>query len=669
MASFTSPLLRVASAIPRRARACCASAAALLVVLALSAAPATGAPLPSTLVHTIDTSRWSPASPDPSGLAYDTARDRLLVTDGEVDEMSIYSGANYYEASRGGTLLRTSTTVPFSNEPTGIAVDTGRAFITDDDRQRVFQVALGSNGIFDSTDSTTSFSTSGFGGGIDPEGIAYDSAGDRLFIAGGEGNGIYQVSAVDGVFGNGNDLVQRFSSTNVGVTDPESIEFDPATGTLYTIGSSGDKIVQTTTSGALVSEIDVSQVPLVAPSALIYAPSSDDPAKKSFYIADRKVDNDNHPTENDGAIYEVRAGGGGTPPPTGDVRISASADDAEEAGSGSVALTSSDLEFVTDGSTTQNVGMRFTGLSIPAGATITRAYIQFVADESQSEATNLVFAAQASDSAPTFTTTAFNVSSRPRTAATTAWSPAAWTAGQSGLDQRTPDLTPVVQEVVSRPGWASGNAMAFIVSGSGHRTAVAFDGSAANAPVLHVEYTTGSSANQPPVVSAGPDQTITLPNSAFLDGTVTDDGRPNPTPTTTWSRVSGPGTVTFADPSAVDTQASFSTAGTYVLRLTAFDGELSAADDTTVVVNDAPSGILLSARGYKVKGKQRVDLTWSGAAGANVDVFRNDAKLVTTANDGAYTDNINKNGSGSYRYRVCEAGTSTCSAEVLVTFG
>jgi hypothetical protein len=45
-----------------------------------------------------------------------------------------------------------------------------------------------------------------------------------------------------------------------------------------------------------------------------------------------------------------------------------------------------------------------------------------------------------------------------------------------------------VQEVVNRPGWASGNALALTVSGSGHRTAVAFEGSAANTALLHVDY-------------------------------------------------------------------------------------------------------------------------------------------------------------------------------------
>jgi hypothetical protein len=95
--------------------------------------------------------------------------------------------------------------------------------------------------------------------------------------------------------------------------------------------------------------------------------------------------------------------------------------------------------------------------------------------------------------------------------------------------------------------------------------------------------------NQPPGVNAGPDQTITLPGSANLVGTVSDDGLPNPPGalTTTWSKVSGPGTVTFGNAAAVNTTASFSAAGSYVLRLTASDSALQASDDISVTVNSA----------------------------------------------------------------------------------
>jgi hypothetical protein len=93
-------------------------------------------------------------------------------------------------------------------------------------------------------------------------------------------------------------------------------------------------------------------------------------------------------------------------------------------------------------------------------------------------------------------------------------------------------------------------------------------------------------ANQPPSVDAGVDQTVTLPNSASLDGTVSDDGLPGAV-TTLWSKVSGPGIVAFGDPSAVDTTVSFSEDGTYVLNLSANDGEQEVSDEVSIIVESS----------------------------------------------------------------------------------
>jgi RHS repeat-associated protein len=93
--------------------------------------------------------------------------------------------------------------------------------------------------------------------------------------------------------------------------------------------------------------------------------------------------------------------------------------------------------------------------------------------------------------------------------------------------------------------------------------------------------------NQPPVVSAGPNQTISLPtNSVSLNGSVVDDGLPNPpaTLTSSWSKMSGPGTVTFTTPSLPQTSATFSQVGTYVLQLTGSDSVLSTISSVTVTV-------------------------------------------------------------------------------------
>jgi predicted esterase len=107
-----------------------------------------------------------------------------------------------------------------------------------------------------------------------------------------------------------------------------------------------------------------------------------------------------------------------------------------------------------------------------------------------------------------------------------------------------------------------------------------------------------SQTNQAPVAQAGADTTITLPTSIVsLQGSVTDDGLPTgATVTRTWSKFSGPGTVTFGNDSNPSTTAAFSAAGTYVLRLTANDTQLNASDDVTVVVNPVGSeGQLIAA--------------------------------------------------------------------------
>ncbi|MFW6154714.1 MAG: PKD domain-containing protein [Planctomycetota bacterium] len=103
--------------------------------------------------------------------------------------------------------------------------------------------------------------------------------------------------------------------------------------------------------------------------------------------------------------------------------------------------------------------------------------------------------------------------------------------------------------------------------------------------------------NVAPTVDAGSDDTITYPTmSVNLDGTVGDDGLPDPPAvvTTTWSTVSGPGTVVFGDAGAVDTTASFDRLGVYVLRLTADDGDLQTTDDVTITVDPAADGQMSS---------------------------------------------------------------------------
>jgi hypothetical protein len=79
--------------------------------------------------------------------------------------------------------------------------------------------------------------------------------------------------------------------------------------------------------------------------------------------------------------------------------------------------------------------------------------------------------------------------------------------------------------------------------------------------------------------------------------------------------------------------------------------------------------ITMSANGYKIKGRQHVDLSWLGAGSINVDIVRDGAVVATIANtDGSYTDAIGAKGGATYVYAVGEVGSSTCSDDIVVVF-
>jgi uncharacterized repeat protein (TIGR02543 family) len=188
--------------------------------------------------------------------------------------------------------------------------------------------------------------------------------------------------------------------------------------------------------------------------------------------------------------------------------IATGSDDAEEfvgdpavAGypAGTTYVDSSDLELTYDtGSGTganQVVGLRFTGITIPEGATITDAYIQFKAKENDSTNTALTIRAQDDVNPGTFVGAQSNnnISNRPTTDAAVEWTPSAWSAGAAGTAQRSPNLASLVQVIVDKEGWTEGNAMAFIINGpdntGNQRNAYSFEAGASNAPVLVINYT------------------------------------------------------------------------------------------------------------------------------------------------------------------------------------
>jgi outer membrane protein assembly factor BamB len=198
---------------------------------------------------------------------------------------------------------------------------------------------------------------------------------------------------------------------------------------------------------------------------------------------------------------------GGAVPPVGtnvlspvlsslDMRIGQSSDDARETVSNGVGkINSGSLDLVDHPDNGNQIeGFRFTNLTISAGAVITAAYIQFTSYATNTNNTAAyTIQAEASNNASTFNAAIVsNIAARTRTSAHVSWSPPNWTgADLAGADQRTPDLSSVVQELVNRGGWSSGNAIAFLFSGSGWRIVNTYDGSPAKAALLHVEWATG----------------------------------------------------------------------------------------------------------------------------------------------------------------------------------
>jgi hypothetical protein len=242
-------------------------------------------------------------------------------------------------------------------------------------------------------------------------------------------------------------------------------------------------------------------------------------------------------------------------------------------------LDSGDLDLGLNGSTPNAVGLRFVGVDVPKGATILSASLQFRADETGSSTTALSIAAQATGNPAAFTTASGDISNRPLSTQQVGWTVPAWSKGDQGPAQTTPDVSAVVQEIVNRGDWAAGNALVVVITGSGQRAADTIEGRFATQ--LDIKYSTNP-VNVAPVVDAGADQTIALSAGVVLEGSATDGDGPAAL-TVLWT-ASGPGVVSFVDAADVGTAASFSTDGVYVLTLTADDSDLTGSDSVTVTV-------------------------------------------------------------------------------------
>ena len=577
---------------------------------------------------------------EPTGVGFDpgtgpTTRRIFISNDNGAGKIDIVSlGANgEYDLGDTRACFSTGGLGTVDTEDVAFHQGNGHLYIADGVGREVWDVDPGPNGVFQGGgDDIISHFDVGVYGALDPEGVAYSPASGRVLVVDSKSKSVYELET------NGT-LVNKISISATGGTRIAGITLAPASNgsgatSMYIVDrkvdnnadpNENDGLMYETTAplvaggnqpplaNAGVDQQITSSLPATAtldgtastddngitdyawtkvsgPAATINNPGSASTtvslSAAGTYTFRLTVTDGDGLTDTDDVVVTVIGPGG---PFNWDGAVAVGADDAEEKPTGAMVLGNADLDLVFDSTTNLTTALRFTGVTIPAGATITSAYIQFRSDEIQSGTTNLLIEGHKVANAPAFTTAKFNITGRARTLADVPWAPAAWTAvGLSGTAQRTPDLASIMNELTAPGnGWASGNAMVFIFTGSGKRTADPIEGGFA--PQLHVVYTTGGPPpNQPPVANAGPDQQInsSVPATATLDGTASTDD--NGITDYAWTKVSGPA-ATIDNPGSASTTVSLSALGSYTFRLTVTDGgALTDTDD--VVINVIDSG-------------------------------------------------------------------------------
>jgi hypothetical protein len=173
-----------------------------------------------------------------------------------------------------------------------------------------------------------------------------------------------------------------------------------------------------------------------------------------------------------------------------EVEIANGNDSVEDQLASGMYMGSSDLEFPSDGGL-QVIGLRYLNVELPRGANIIEAYIVVQVDEVEGdEPVHLIVDGELVPDAAPFENVDYNVRDRARTSAKVEWDPEHYpTVGEK---HQSSDISDVIQEIVNQENWASGNALAIIISdnpdnpSSGVRTVES--GSGSQAAMLHVEY-------------------------------------------------------------------------------------------------------------------------------------------------------------------------------------
>jgi hypothetical protein len=322
------------------------------VLTVLLPAPAGAAAVTAAVVHTRWISTWPVPSPDPSGITYDSTTGRLIISDAEVDEMPLYQGKNLFVSTLAGAQVAPGgTSLPWSKEPTGVGLRaTDRTlFVSDDDQDRIFQVAPGADGVHGTGDDTIrSFSTAGIGN-TDPEDVAVDlevTNDGHLLVIDGVGKEVWDYGpGTDGLLGTPDDQVRHFDVRVHGALDPEGIAYHPGRGTIMVLDQDSRKIYELDRRPVLLNTISIAPANAVKAAGLAVAPASNGSGAWNLYVVDRGVDNNDDPTENDGRFYELSVS---LPPVSGGVANAAPVVDAGPDTSGKPATSIALSGSVTD---------------------------------------------------------------------------------------------------------------------------------------------------------------------------------------------------------------------------------------------------------------------------------------------------------------------------------
>ncbi len=490
----------------------------------------------STLVGSVQATRTTVGySNEPTGAGFNGSNNRMYISDDDADRIFETRPGTDGRLWTSDDVLRNFSIRSIGNKDAeGVDIDTtnGDVYVVDGVATEVYRYTASGTflGNFDV----------GQYGARDPEGLTYDALRDHLFVADHSSRAIYEVTK-SGALVNVIDIRSVNSVKAAGITVAPASNGSGASN-FYVVDRGIDNDSTPTENDGKIYEISANLSPAgnvapvvdAGPDQTIAVPDtanlngtvSDDglpnppgtvtsawskvsgPGTVTFGNANavdttaafsdagtyvlRLTANDSALAASDEVTVTVQAS---APVQAVDVSVAGSSDDAEERiSTGTPDLASSDLELTFDGtssSANQVVGVRFTGVTVPQGATITNASVQFQVNEVSIGACSLTINGEAADDAVTYTTATNDVSARPLTTAAVSWTPPDWTVvGERDVGQQTPDLQAVIQEIVNRSGWASGNAIAVVVNGTGRRTAQAVDSSQLGAPLLHIEYTT-----------------------------------------------------------------------------------------------------------------------------------------------------------------------------------